>query len=103
MHISVLQGWGREVVLAHSVDCGTIKAVLKNVFVICVVLARSSQKQRQELVQLLVLKHQKAAVVISLKQPNASLMRPVSSSTEYPWNTVTFLRVFKFLYQCTLF
>lgn len=28
-------GWGKEVVLAHSGGCGTIKTVLKNVFVIC--------------------------------------------------------------------
>lgn len=34
---------GKEVVLAHSAGCGTIKTVLKNVFVICVVLACSSK------------------------------------------------------------
>lgn len=34
---------GKEVVLAHSVGCGTNKTVLKNVFVICVVLACSSK------------------------------------------------------------
>lgn len=45
VHISILQGWswGKEVVLAHSVGCGTVKTVLKNVSVICVVLACSSK------------------------------------------------------------
>lgn len=48
VHISVLRGWGwgKEVVLAHSVACGTVKTVLKNVFVICVVLACSSKKNK---------------------------------------------------------
>lgn len=46
VHTSVLQGWGwgREVVLAHSVGCGTIKTILESVFVICAVLACSSKK-----------------------------------------------------------
>lgn len=39
-------GWGREVVLAHSVGYDTIKTVLKNVFVIYVVLACSSKKTK---------------------------------------------------------
>lgn len=39
-------GWGKEVVLAHSVGCDTIKTALKNVFVICVVLACSAKKTK---------------------------------------------------------
>lgn len=69
-------GWEKEVVLAHSVGCDTI-TVLKNVFVICVVLACSSKKSKNK--NQYDCWCQKAAVVISLKH-NASFMRPVSSS-----------------------
>lgn len=98
LHISVLQGWGKEVV-----GCGTIKTVLKNVFVICVVLACSSKKTKTRISMTASAKTSKGCSGHQLK-PNASFMRPAREQQSLSIiGTVTFLRIFKFLYQCTLF